>query len=267
MQEENTNEKAPESSLKEKMGENKWKDKLPKINLKVSLIVEGAGGKERKLPIPFRLVIILVIAIVLVIAAVAVYSHYLSNHILASNVTMEELRAEIDQLNAELVAGQEQYATLEKENEELQEKVTILSSTVNEKLQEEAQREAEIAKTYIPSGFPILGTATYSVTELEDGSPIVIFETIEGTSVAATANGTVSSIAGNESVGFIVMIDHGNGYFSVYRNKAVPKVEEGDKVTPETEIYKILSGKEEMGYQIIENNVYIDPMSLMEVYG
>ena len=134
-------------------------------------------------------------------------------------------------------------------------------------LQEEAQREAEIAKTYIPSGFPIQGTATYSVTQLDDGSPIVVFETIEGTSVVATANGTVSSIAGNESVGFIVMVDHGNGYFSVYRNKAVPKVEEGDAVNIETEIYKIISGKEELGYQIIENNVYIDPMSLMEVYG
>lgn len=267
MQEENTNEKARKFNLKEKLGGIKWKDKLPKIDFKVALTVEGAGGKERKLPIPFKLVMILMVAIVLIIAAVAAYSHYLSNHILAANVTMEELREEIDVLNADLAYKQEEYETLEKENEELQEKLTIISSTLNDMLQEEAQREAEIAKTYVPSGFPIQGTATYSVTKLEDGSPIVVFETVEGTSVVATANGTVASIAGNESVGFIVMVDHGNGYFSVYRNKAVPKVETGDEVTPETGIYKILSGKEEVGYQIIENGSYIDPMSLMEVYG
>ncbi len=267
MQEENTKEKAPKFNLKEKLGQIKWKEKLPKINFKVFLLAEGANGKQKKIPLPLKFVVIILVAIVLMIVAVAVYSHYLSNHILASNVTMEELRAEIDALNADITWKQEQYTALEQENEDLQEKVTILSSTLNEKLQEEAQREAEIAKTYVPSGFPIQGTATYSTSQMEDGSAVIVFETVEGTSVVATANGTVSSIAGNESVGFIVMVDHGNGYFSIYRNKAVPRVEEGDEVTSETEIYKILSGKEEMGYQIIENGVYIDPMSLMEVYG
>lgn len=263
MQEENTKEKKTEGNAEE----NKKKISVPKIKFRMFLVAQGGSGKEKRFPIPLRFVIILVIAIALIIAAVVSYSHYLSNHILAANVTMEELRTQIDELNVKLDDAKEEYSALEKVNEELQEKVTILSSTINEKLQEEAEREAEIAKTYIPSGFPIQGTATYSVTQLEDGAPVVVFETIEGTSVVATANGTVSSIAGNESVGFIVMVDHGNGYFSVYRNKAVPRVEEGDSVTNQTEIYKILSGKEELGYQIIENNTYIDPMSLMEVYG
>lgn len=267
MQEENTKDKESKISLKEKLSKMNLKEKMPKINFKMFLVAEGASGKERRIPLPLRFVVIIMVAVVLIIAAVALYSHCLSKHILAANVTMEELRTEIDALNADIARKQEQYEDLEKENEELQEKVEILSSTLNEKLQEEARREAEIAKTYVPSGFPIQGTATYSISQLEDGAPIVVFETIEGTSVVATANGTVSSIAGNESVGFIVMIDHGNGYHSVYRNKAVPRVEEGATVTNETEIYKVLSGKEELGYQIIENGNYIDPMTLMEVYG
>lgn len=267
MQEENTKEKESKINLKEKLAQINLKEKLPKINIKMFLVAEGPSGTQRKIPLPLKFVAIITVSIVLIIAAVALYSHYLSNHILAVNVTMEKLRDEMDALNADLVAQQEEYALLQKENEELHEKVTIISSTLNEKLQEEAEREAKIAKTYIPSGFPIQGTATYSISHLEDGAPVVVFESVEGTSVVATANGTVSSIAGNESVGFIVMIDHGNGYHSVYRNKAVPRVEEGATVTNETEIYKILSGKEEVGYQIIENGTYIDPMSLMEVYG
>ena len=62
-------------------------------------------------------------------------------------------------------------------------------------------------------------------------------------------------------------VDHGNGYFSVYRNGASPKVKEGDTVTNATELFKIETGNEVLGYQIIENEEYIDPLSLMETYG
>ena len=83
----------------------------------------------------------------------------------------------------------------------------------------------------------------------------------------ATANGKVSSIAGDATSGYIIMIDHGNGYFSVYRNGSEPKVKEGDEVTSDTELYQIGRGHEELGYQIIENDSYIDPLGLMEIYG
>ena len=63
------------------------------------------------------------------------------------------------------------------------------------------------------------------------------------------------------------MVDHGNGYFSVYRNGSKPKVEVGETVTVETELFDIQNGNETLGYQIINNNAYIDPLSLMEIYG
>lgn len=161
-----------------------------------------------------------------------------------------------------------QNETLLTENEELQEKVAILSDTVNSQVQREQERQAEIAQSYVPTGFPLKGTASYSDTETElDGNPAAIFQASQGTSVIATANGTVSSITGDTEVGYIVMIDHGNGYYSVYRNGARPKVKEGDTVTIMTEIFAIEVGKETLGYQIIENNEYIDPLSLMETYG
>jgi hypothetical protein len=44
-------------------------------------------------------------------------------------------------------------------------------------------------------------------------------------------------------------------------------VVEGDTVTSDTEIYRITAGSEELGYQIMENDEYIDPLDLMEIYG
>jgi murein DD-endopeptidase MepM/ murein hydrolase activator NlpD len=124
-----------------------------------------------------------------------------------------------------------------------------------------------MAQSYIPSGFPLKGTATYNEDETElDGNPIALFHASEGTSVIAAASGTVESI---EKVvgGYVVTIDHENGYKSIYRNGEKPKVVEGDTVTSDTEIYRIKVGSEELGYQIMENDEYIDPLDLMEIYG
>lgn len=201
------------------------------------------------------------VGIGLLFLAAIIYCYYLTNHVLDISEKNKELSVELEEITA-------QRDSLANENEELKEKVLILSDTVNSKVKEAEEREAEIAKAYIPTGFPLKGTASYNEekTTLDD-QPIAEFVAAEGTNVIATAEGTVSSIAGDSSAGYIIMIDHGNGYFSVYRNGSKPKVEVGAEVTTETELFEIENGKETLGYQIIENNVYIDPLSLMEIYG
>lgn len=186
-----------------------------------------------------------------------IYCYYLTSHILDISEKNKELSVELETVT-------EQRDLLLNENEELKEKVLILSDTINSKV----KAEEELAKVYIPTGFPLKGTATYNEENktLEE-QPYAEFEAVQGTVVIATAEGTVSSIAGDKRSGYIIMVDHGNGYFSVYRNGSKPKVEVGETVTTETELYVIENGKETLGYQIIENNVYIDPLKLMEIYG
>ena len=48
---------------------------------------------------------------------------------------------------------------------------------------------------------------------------------------------------------------------------AVEPIKVGETVTVETELFDIQNGNETLGYQIINNNAYIDPLSLMEIYG
>lgn len=208
-----------------------------------------------------KMLIAVGVGIGILFLAAIIYCYYLTAHVLEASNKIETLSLELEEVT-------EERDLLADENEELKEKVSILSDTVNSKVKQEEEREAEMAKVYIPTGFPLQGTAAYNEEKTTlDGQPIAEFEAGQGTSVIATAQGTVSSIAGDASAGYIVMVDHGNGYFSVYRNGSKPKVEVGEEVNTSTKIFVIESGSETLGYQIIQENEYIDPLSLMEIYG
>ena len=193
----------------------------------------------------------------LLVLAAMIYCYYLTSHVLE----MSELNKS---LGVDLEAVKQERDLLTSENAELKEKVAILSDTVNNKMKE----EEELAKAYIPTGFPVKGTATYKEeSSLIDEQPAAELEVPQGTSVIAAAKGTVQALEGNAAVGYILMIEHGNGYVTVYRNSSEPMVEVGMEVTTDTELFRIERGHEKLGYQIIEDGVYIDPFSMMEIYG
>lgn len=239
-----------------------------KVRYSVLVVSEGTKGTDRHFSTSLGVfVVFLAAAAILTIAALS-YCFVLAGELSRANdqaALLETRVAELVRQNEDLLAQKVEVA---KENEELQKKVEIFSDTINGKVQQEKEREAMIAQAHLPTGFPLRGTASYKAEETElEGNPIAVFHASQGTSVVATADGTVSSIAGDAGAGYIVMIDHGNGYYSVYRNGAVPKVKEGDSVTNATELFSIETGKEDLGYQIIENERYIDPLSFMETYG
>lgn len=167
-------------------------------------------------------------------------------------------------LTAQLQEVKDENRKFELENSELKEKVAILSETVNDKVNQ-AQQEA---KSRMPLGFPLKGKASYNENETElDGKPIVYFEVAAGVAVIPTANGTVSSITGSKNDGYTVTVDHGNNYYSLYINGSEPKVGEGDEVTKATELFVIDAEHQKLGYQIIEDKTYLNPLEFMEIYG
>lgn len=241
--------------------DNKQKKKRKKVKYSILFVPDAATADVKRFALNSKVVTTICIGVALIIGASLVYCYFLTNHLLVANTSMNTLRTQVDTLCAE-------NEVLITENEELHEKVMILSDTINEKVQQEEMREAELAKQYLPTGFPLKGTATYNETVKSiDEQPAAMFTTAMGTKVIATASGTVSAIAGGEELGYIIMVDHGNGYFSVYRNGSSPRVLEGDSVTSDTVLFIIDEGCEELGYQIIENDAYIDPLTLMEIYG
>lgn len=232
-----------------------------RVKYNVLFVPDQESKSAKHFSVKLDVIIIFCIAIVFLVISALSYCVIVTSELNNANNNILILKSQVDTLT-------QQNTELTTDNEVLLEKVAILSDTVNDKVHQEEEREAEIVKSYIPTGFPLKGTASYNEEETTiDGNSIALFQASQGTSVIATANGKVSSIAGSAQSGYIVMIDHGNGYFSVYRNGSTPKVNEGDEVTSDTELFLIDEGHEELGYQIIENDSYIDPLDLMEIYG
>ena len=82
-----------------------------------------------------------------------------------------------------------------------------------------------------------------------------------------TASGTVTEIIEEPEYGYKVSVDHGNGYVTIYRNKDVPKVKLGENLLRGMTIFVIDADNLQLGYQIMKDGVYLNPMDMMEIEG
>ena len=212
--------------------------------------------------------------IALVIICYIIYSAITINHL--RSIEMEQ-KAQIDELTNE-------SATLEASNGELETKVQQLSAALNQRLEDE-QISAEEAETLaVPTGFPLTGTASMTpavddpnetkVTKLTEdnqdsatGNPLVLFDSAAGNSVIASGSGTVQTVTTDVKFGNMVTIDHGNGYISIYRNMGDPLVTEGSAIDKGDIIFVITEDNTTLGYQIQQDEQYINPEELTEING
>ncbi|MCR5671054.1 MAG: M23 family metallopeptidase [Butyrivibrio sp.] len=205
-------------------------------------------------------------------------------YIIYSVITIKSLKAvESDQKKQidELITSS---STLEASNDELETKVQQLSAALNQRLEDEQISAEEAESNAIPSGFPLTGTASMtaavddpnetSITKLTEdnkdtatGNPIVLLEASEGNSVIAAGSGTVLTVTTDVKLGNLVTIDHGNGYISSYRNAGDPLVSEGAQIDRGDIIFVIADNNKTLGFQIQQNDQYIDPEEMIEING
>ena len=95
----------------------------------------------------------------------------------------------------------------------------------------------------------------------------VIFVAAQDTKVVATAPGTVKETREAEGEVSYVIIDHGNGYVTTYRNQGTPIVEEGSQVLKGVALFLVGEDNTETGYSIQKDGNYIDPMEMIEIKG
>lgn len=182
---------------------------------------------------------------------------------------VESLRAEME---AETDAQQAQIALLEQEKADLESKIVslnetiaILSNTVNQKTQNENQLSEQLEKQTMPTEFPLTGGATIEMAA--EGDPMCIFTATEGAMVVAAARGTVTAVNDDAEYGHNIWVDHGNGYVTVYRNSGEVKVKQGETVTQGTTLFLISDENSKLGYQMLKDGAYIDPMEMLAING
>ncbi len=174
--------------------------------------------------------------------------------------------AQLEKHNAELQSQlEETEKTSEKTIADLQDEIQILSNTLNEKVEREAQLAEELGKQSIPSEFPLTGAATYTIKGNE--AVICEFTPTEGSAVVATAKGTVIAVNDDLDYGHNVWVDHGNDYITIYRYSGDAVVKQGDAVVHGTTLFLIKDSGKPVGYQMLKNGEYINPLDMMAING
>lgn len=229
-----------------------------KYNYTLMLFVDSKEGRIRQMGIgPAVIESIAVIGLV-VLFALAILCAVRGNR-------LEEMQ-NLNQSQADRIQELEEENTdLRALREELTDKVTILSDTINQKVEEEEALEEAQAQAHMPVGFPMSSSA--SLEEADSEEPMVKLNGTEGNSVIASADGTVISITTDTSYLHCIKIDHGNGYVSIYRNDGDAMVKEGDEVVRGAILYVIGEENTELGYQITYDEKFMDPMELINIDG
>ena len=71
----------------------------------------------------------------------------------------------------------------------------------------------------------------------------------------------------DETYGTKIVVDHGNGYSSVYRNNGTALVKTGEELGKGYILFTIGEENQELGYQIMKDEEYIDPMLIIDING
>ena len=203
-----------------------------------------------------------VIAVCVIIGALLGYMAYEEQLWNAANQKMNET---IEEYKAELETQTKENEALRREVEGLNSKITVLSDMITQMKATEEELTAQIEKMVTPTLLPITGSAT--IEEVKEGEPMSIFTAAEGAVVVSTASGTVAEVGEDTEYGHKVVIDHGNGYMTIYRYQSDPLVATGDSVSQGGTLFVINEEDTKLGYQITKDGAYVAPADMMEIKG
>lgn len=180
-------------------------------------------------------------------------------------ITIRNARREIVEQIVAINNLTDENEALTMENSTLSSKVTVLSGTVSQKAEVEDAILQETIENALPKGFPLSGLST--MTEAKEGDPMLVFTASSGVNVLTSGMGTVVSVDKDEVYGTRIVLDHGNGYQSVYRNNGTALVKNGEALGKGYILFTVGEDNRELGYQIMQNDEYIDPLILIDING
>ena len=220
------------------------------------LVTQKEDGAIRQHTISSALVEVIAIFLFLIVVGVVCRLVYLQ-------ITLEDAQKEIVNQMVLITNLTDENEALSVENSTLTSKVTVLSETVSKKAANEDAISYEAVENALPKGFPLSGSAT--MEEAAEGDPMLKFTAAQGVNVVTTGTGTVSSVDADETYGTKIIIDHGNGYQSIYRNNGISLVKTGEELGKGYILFTVGEENQELGYQIMKDEAYIDPMVIIDI--
>ena len=223
----------------------------------------------------------LLFALILVIVCYVIYTTMamssLNSVIGLQTARIDELVGEIDKKKVE--------------NESLQDEIKQLSRAITQKMENEAALVAADEEKHLPTGVPFDGGKASVINTFDDpdstavpgaeepaengeeaasgtkGDPIIVFKAESGSLVTSSGDGTVESVNADSKFGNSVVIDHGNGYVSIYRNAGTSLVRPGDEVHRGDILFVIGDDNLTLGYQLKNDGKFVDPEDMIDING
>lgn len=240
--------------------ENSSSSNKSKSRYHLMLFVDGKDGQIRQMGISQAIIdFLLVIILILIIVPIVGWK-----------MTQDKnynLQGQLNEMTAKYEETEEQRKELDTQVQELGKKVSVLSDTVNAKVQQENQIVKEETIAHTPSGFPLSASASMEKSEDEETPNRLIFNASEDSSVIAAGEGVVKEITSDTKYANRIVIDHDNGYESVYFNDGTPMVKEGDKVVSSSVLFVIGDKNQKLAYEIYKDGEAVDPMEIIKIDG
>lgn len=247
-----------------------------KITYTVILTSDSPAASHRRMHIRTAAIAVVAFALFVVVICYAVYA----------TITMGGYVERSAKQLEQIVYLKGENEKLAEEKKALEDRASSLEETLEKKEAQEHELVAAHEENYIPRGFPMSGAAQIleedtaaegeQDQETEENALKVeakeewkerVFVSTEGTKVVATAPGTVKEVREAEGEVSYVIIDHGNGYVTTYRNLGSPIVEEGSQVVKGVALFLVGEDNTETGYSIRKDEDYVDPLELIEIKG
>ena len=237
------------------MARRKHKRKVSRI---VILTTDAVNAKTRQIRIRPMVARLLMLVLCCLFGGLIGYIAY-------EGQIWEMNRAHDDEQKAVIASLEEEKGRLEAEIESLNVKIEALSTAVNAQAETAEALQEELSQQSLPTEYPLTGGA--SIEEVTEGEPMVIFTATEGIAVVASAKGTVTVVEEDETYGYRIVVDHGNGFVSIYRNGGEAQVKVGDEVAQGRTLFLVGNDNKQLVYQIMKDGEYIKPTDMLSING
>ncbi|MBQ7581653.1 MAG: M23 family metallopeptidase [Lachnospiraceae bacterium] len=253
---------------KEQMGTERFQEEKPKKTTKKTsrytvLLIPDSTDRSKTFELTFDhilRIIVGIIALTIVLVSLLISSalkNYRLSHDDTDKIKIEQLNEEIERLKGEKA--------------ELYEQIVSLTGVVAKKQENEKSIEQEKAAAAVPNGYPVEGFGLIvQDPTVETGEKVkgrVVFNTIIGTAIVASGDGTVAVKSDDADFGTQIIIDHENGYQSIYRCSGSVKVDTGDFVKRQEVLFVITEEDSLFAYEIVKNGEEIEPLDIMDIQG
>ena len=223
------------------------------------LLVSDRTGKVHTLRTTFAGILLgIAFAVLLVgsLAACLIYSGY----------AREGYEESIASLNKEISTLTEDKILLEADLEARDRELSDLTKKLSEKESRAKAKTEEEKLLFVPSALPLDSQTLPS--EYDKKNKWITIDAAPGSHVVAAGSGSVEYAGESvESGGYLVTVDHGNGYKSDYYCQGRPVVKEGKKVDRGAALFAVGNEGDKLFYRIRYEDDYIDPYTVLNIAG